>query len=99
MSKYQRPVQHFVRDLGPRGAGTVGQPERGHFPFQRARVHDAGDLVLDQRLGIMEPLREALELIEHRAAFGLGRMRGENQLDGELVEEHLHGLGRNVAGS
>ncbi len=59
---------------------------------------DAGDLVLDQRLGIVQPVRKPLQLIEHGAALGFGRMRGEDQLDGKLVEQRLHRLRRDVAG-
>ena len=55
-------------------------------------IGDAGDLVLDQRLGIMQPLRQPLQLIEHGAAFGLGRMGGKDQLDGEFVEQRLDRL-------
>ncbi len=53
----------------------------------RARgVDDAGDLVLDHGLGV--------QLIEHGAAFGLGGVGGEDELDVELVEDGLHRVRR-----
>ena len=87
----------LVGDLGPRGARAVGEPERGDLPFQRARVGDAGDLVVQVRLGIAQALGEPPQLVEHGAPLRLGRVRGKDELDAELVEDLLHRLRRDVA--
>ena len=49
-----------------------------------------------QQIGVVQAaqhLADALELREHGAALGLGRMRGEHQLDPERAEERRHPLG------
>ncbi len=92
------PGADFVRHFGPGRPGTVGEPERSDLPFQRPGILDARDLVLDQRFRIVQPLRQPLQFIEHRAPFRLRRVRGENQFDRKLVEEFLHRRRRDVPG-
>ena len=89
----------FVGDFGPGGAGAVGEPKRGDFAFEHARVFDAGDFVFEERAGILQAMREALQLGEHGASLGFGGVRGEDELDVEFVEERLDGFRRDVAGA
>ena len=84
---------HLVHHLGPGRAGTIGQPEGGDLALKRAGVDDAGDLVLEERLLVMQTAGKSFQLGQHGASLRLGRMGGEDQFDAELVEEPLHHLG------
>ena len=90
------PGAHLVGDGGAGGARALGEPERGDLRPQRG---DLGVPLPGQQIGVVQAaqhLADALELREHGAALGLGRMRGEHQLDPEGAEECRHPLGRDA---
>ena len=92
VSKYQRPVSTSSvtsgRALRER---SVSQSE----VTSRSSARGFGMPVTSSSMsasGFCRRWREPLQLIEHGAAFGLGRVRGEDELDGKLVEDLLHRL-------
>jgi hypothetical protein len=82
----------LVSHLGTGGAAAIGQPKAGDLALQSGWIR--GGQAVDLGVGpVAQDFSQALELGEQRAALGLGRVRGENQVNGNLVDELLHGGG------
>ena len=91
------PGPHLVGHGRTRGAGAIGEPERGDLGAQR---RDLGRALAREQTGIVQApqhLAHALELGQDGAALGFRRMRGEHQLDPEPVEERGHLPAREAA--
>ncbi len=78
----------FIRHLRLRDAAAIGQPERSDLAFDLGGIERFGLLL--RELTATQDLGEALQLRQQRAALRFGRMRGEDQLDLQAVDERLH---------
>ncbi len=81
---------HFVGDGRAGGAAAVGDPQQGDFG--RQPFHQRGALGREQvaHVEIGQGGGDAAQLGQNGAAFGLGGVGGEDEVDAQAVEELAH---------